>query len=157
SDAGWTSSGLVVRGRGLFARGDRAIVRTLRELFEVAACACARASAPRIGAAGGSRGMHTDLTEKIIARRLRGASDQPGEAPYDWAEFQRRRGRSMLTRTIERNRPAAIAAAIAATVLVAAIPYLRATHSSAPRLTPLNTTAANDVSDRQEQARTRAI
>jgi hypothetical protein len=101
--------------------------------------------------------MHTSLTEKLIARRLRGASDPPGEAPYDWAEFQRRRGRSMLTRTIERNRPAAIAAAIAATGLVTAIPYLRWTHSPAPRLTPSNATAASDVSDRQGQARTRAL
>jgi hypothetical protein len=102
--------------------------------------------------------MHTDLNEKIIARRLRGASDQPGEAPpYDWAEFQRRRHRSVLTRTIERNRPVAIAAAVAATVLVAVIPYLRATHSPAPRVVHPNTTVDNDVSDRQDQARTRAI
>lgn len=101
--------------------------------------------------------MHTDMTEKIIARRLRGASEQPGEAPYDWAEFQRRRGRSILTRTIERNRPAAIAAAIAATVLVTAIPYLRSTHSPASQVIPRNTTVDNGASDRQEQARTRAL
>ncbi|MGH8179793.1 MAG: hypothetical protein ACRETR_02340, partial [Steroidobacteraceae bacterium] len=101
--------------------------------------------------------MHTDLIEKSIARRLRGASDQPGEAPYDWAEFQRRRGRSMLTRAIERNRPAAIAAAVVATLLVTAIPYLRSTHSPAPRLIPPNTMVDDDVSDRQERARTRAI
>ena len=101
--------------------------------------------------------MHTDLNENIIARRLRGASDRPGEAPYDWAEFQRRRHRSVLTRTIERNRPVAIAAAVAATVLVAVIPYLRSMHSPTPRVVPPNTTVDNDVSDRQDQARTRAI
>ena len=101
--------------------------------------------------------MHTDMTEKIIARRLRGASEQPGEAPYDWTEFQRRRHRSMLTRTIERNRPAAIAAAVVATLLVTAIPYLRSAHSPTHQVIPANSTVDNDVSDRQDQARTRAI
>jgi hypothetical protein len=101
--------------------------------------------------------MHPDLDEKIIARRLRAADGKQSEAPYDWAEFQRRRHRSMLTRTIERNRPAAIAAAVLATLLVTAVPYLRSTHVRAPALTRPDGTAQNDVGDRQERARTRAI
>jgi hypothetical protein len=100
--------------------------------------------------------MHTDLIGKIIARRLRGADDGSNEAPYDWAEFQRRRHRSRVTRVIERNRPAAIAAAALAAVLVIAVPFLRSTHVPAPRLVSPHT-VDNDVSDRQEQARTRAI
>jgi hypothetical protein len=101
--------------------------------------------------------MHTDLIGKIIARRLRGAGDESNEAPYDWAEFQRRRHRSRVTRIIERNRrPAAIAAAALAAVLVTAVPFLRSTHVPTPRLVSPHT-VGNDVSDRQEQARTRAI
>ena len=101
--------------------------------------------------------MHTDLIEKIIARRLRGADDESNEAPYDWAEFQRRRHRSRVTRVIERNRPAAIAAAALAAVLFTVVPFLRSSHVSTPRLTSPITTAHDDVSDRQEQVRTRAI
>jgi hypothetical protein len=100
--------------------------------------------------------MHTDLIEKIIARRLRGANDQSSEAPYDWAEFQRRRHRSRVTRVIERNRPAAIAVAALAAVLVTAVPFLRSTHVPTPRLVSPHT-VDNDASDRQEQVRTRAI
>jgi len=101
--------------------------------------------------------MHTDLNEKIIAGRLRAADENQSEAPYDWAEFQRRRHRSSLTKVIERHRPVAIAAAVLATVLVTAAPYLRPTHVHTPALAPSDTVARNDVSDRQEQARTRAI
>jgi hypothetical protein len=68
--------------------------------------------------------MHTDLDENTIARGLRTAADQSSAAPYEWAEFQRRRHRSTLTRAIERNRPVAIAAAVLAAVL--------RPHSSAP-------------------------
>ena len=101
--------------------------------------------------------MHTDLNENIIARRLRGAGEASNEAPYDWAEFQRRRHRSVVTRVIERNRPAAIAAAAAAAVLVTAVPFLRSSHVSTPRLASSNAAVNDDVSDRQQQARTRAI
>lgn len=101
--------------------------------------------------------MHTHLDEKIIAGRLRAADESQSAAPYDWAEFQRRRHRSRLTRAIERNRPAAIAAAVVATLVVTAVPYLRSTHVRTPALTRPDTTARNDVGDRQEQARTLAI
>lgn len=35
--------------------------------------------------------MHDDLGNSDLARRLRGLADFGGAAPYDWAEFQRRR------------------------------------------------------------------
>lgn len=101
--------------------------------------------------------MHTGLDEKIIARRLRAAGDESSEAPYDWAEFQRRRRRSMLTRAIERNRPAAVAAAMLAAVLVTALPFVRSSHEHRPVIAPLDTAARSNPSDLQEQARTRAI
>ena len=102
--------------------------------------------------------MHADLDEKIIARRLRAAAEESAEAPYDWAEFQRRRHRSVLTRVIERNRPVAIAAAVLAAVLVSALPYIRLSHGHRPApIPPPHTAAHGSVSDLQEQARTRAI
>lgn len=101
--------------------------------------------------------MHTDLDEKIVARRLRAAADEPTEAPYDWAEFQRRRQRSMITRLIEQNRPAAIAAAVLAAVLVTALPFIHSTHEHGPPIAAPVTTADSKASDLQEQARTRAI
>jgi len=101
--------------------------------------------------------MHTHLDETTIARRLRAAADQSIEAPYDWAEFQRRRHRSALTRVIERNRPAAIAAAVVAAVVVTALPFVPSTHEPAPAVAPADTAAHTPQSDRQEQARTRAI
>jgi hypothetical protein len=108
--------------------------------------------------------MHTDL-EKSIARRLRAAGDESNEAPYDWAEFQRRRQRSMLTRVIEHNRPAAIAAAVLAAVLVTAVPFVYSSHGrgrttvTAPPDTVARTNASTNPGDRQVQdrARTRAI
>ena len=101
--------------------------------------------------------MHTNLDDKTISRRLRAAGDEPGEAPYGWAEFQRRRHRSMLTRAIERNRPAAIAAAALAAVVVTAFPFLRASHEYASAPVPAHAVPLESASDRQEQARTRAI
>jgi hypothetical protein len=62
--------------------------------------------------------MHTDLVEKIIARRLRAVADDSSDVPYDWPEFQRRRQRSRLARGLERNRSAAMTVAAAAAVLV---------------------------------------
>lgn len=106
--------------------------------------------------------MHTDI-DKIIARRLRAAADESNEAPYDWAEFQRRRQRSMLIRVLEGNRPAAIAAAVLAAVLVTAAPFLHSSHGhttvSPPPGTTAGTNSRTNVSDRQvqDQARTRAI
>lgn len=101
--------------------------------------------------------MHTDLDEKIIARRLRAAADEAAEAPYGWAEFQRRRSRSVFTRTIERNRPVAIAAAVLAAALVTAFPYVRSSHGHRPASAQRNTAAHVHVSDLQEQMRTRAV
>ncbi|MGB6485716.1 MAG: hypothetical protein WBE91_02405 [Steroidobacteraceae bacterium] len=101
--------------------------------------------------------MHTDLDEKNIARRLRAAGDETSEIPYDWADFQRRRHRSMLTRVVERNRPAAIAAAVLAAVLVTAVPFLHSSHERKPPSAPSHTARLRQPSDLQEQARTRAI
>jgi hypothetical protein len=101
--------------------------------------------------------MHTDIDEKIIARRLRAAGSVSSEAPYGWAEFQRRRHRSTLTRVIERNRPAAIAAAVVAAVLVTAVPFVRTAHEHAPASAPPAAAAPAERSDAQAQARTRAI
>ncbi|HEX4269086.1 MAG TPA: hypothetical protein VHY36_14455 [Steroidobacteraceae bacterium] len=101
--------------------------------------------------------MHTDLDQKNIARRLRAAADEPGEAPYDWTEFQRRRNRSMLTRVIERNRPAAIAAAVLAALLVSAAPFLHSSHERKPPIVPPDSAGARKAGDLQEQAHTRAL
>lgn len=101
--------------------------------------------------------MHTDLDERNIARRLRAAADESIEVPYDWAEFQRRRHCSMLTRAIERNRPAAIAAAIVAAVLVTAVPFVRSSHEHEPAIATPDVAVRGSASDLQEQARTRAI
>lgn len=100
--------------------------------------------------------MHTDLNETNIARRLRAAEDE-SEVPYDWAEFQRRRHRSVLTRVIERNRPAAIAAAVLAALLVTAFPFIRSTHKHRPVIAPPRPVALSNPTDLQEQARTRAL
>ena len=86
--------------------------------------------------------MHTDLDDKTIARRLRAAADESGAVPYDWAEFQRRRRRSMLTRAIERNRPAAIAAAALASITATAASALA--HSTTLKPASSNTVAASD-------------
>ena len=101
--------------------------------------------------------MHTDLDEKSVARRLNAAANEPGETPYDWAEFQRRRYRTALTRAIERNRPIAIAASVVAAVLVTALPYIHSTHEQTSPIAPTNTAARPNLTDRQEEARTRAI
>lgn len=100
--------------------------------------------------------MHTDLNETNIARRLRAAEDE-SEVPYDWAEFQRRGHRSVLTRVIERNRPAAIAAAVLAALLVTAFPFIRSTHKHRPVIAPPRPVALSNPTDLQEQARTRAL
>lgn len=113
--------------------------------------------------------MHTDLNDESIARRLRAAEDEASQAPYDWAEFQRRRQYSRLSRIIERNRPVAIAAAVVAALVVTAVPFLQSSdevrsnqqvgssQEHASGLVPADTAARTQVSDRQDQARTRAI
>jgi hypothetical protein len=101
--------------------------------------------------------MHTDLDENNIARRLRAVGDEPCETPYDWAEFQRRRQRSTLTRVIEHNRPVAIAAAVMAAVLVSAVPFLHSRHEHRPVIATPDAAGRRNASDSQERARTRAI
>lgn len=125
--------------------------------------------------------MHSDLVEKSIARRLRAAADESAESPYGWAEFQRRRQHSRLTRVIERNRPAAVAAAVLAAVAVTAAPFLRSAHeirsshevastheapsshearsghALASTSAPPGTATRTGLTDRQAQARTQVI
>ena len=101
--------------------------------------------------------MHTDIDDKDVGRRLRAAADESGGVPYDWAEFERRQQRSTLTRVIERNRPAAIAAAVVAAFLVTAFPFIHASHQRRPVSTPPNAAAPDNRADPQEQARTRAL
>lgn len=107
--------------------------------------------------------MHSDLIEKIIARRLRALADEPSEAPYDWAEFERRR-QSAPTRNMGRNRLAATAAAVVAVAVIAGVAIVRSNHQRTPALAQVNTTArtpagaqAATATDRLAQARTRAI
>jgi len=97
------------------------------------------------------------MSEKIIARRLRALANEPNAAPYDWAEFERRRRRSLLARAIGRKGPAAIAAAALAAVLVTAVLFVRSSRVHTPALAQPATAARGNVTDRQEQARTRAI
>ena len=101
--------------------------------------------------------MHTAIDDEAIARRLRAAADESSEAPYGWAEFQRRRHRSRLTRAIERNRVAAVAAAAVAATVVVALPFVRSSHEHAPAPARPDTTARARPSGWQEQASTRAI
>jgi hypothetical protein len=79
--------------------------------------------------------MHTDLSEKVIARRLQTLADQSSDAPYEWAEFQRRRSvRSTMSRLTGPGRVAAIGASAVAAVLVLAM-TIAITHSSRPHIT----------------------
>lgn len=110
--------------------------------------------------------MHTDLIEKMIARRLRTLAEESIDAPYEWAEFERRRlARPTGSRRDGRNRPAATATATAAAavaaVVVLAITVINLGRKHTPALVPVDT--ASHVSDRAEQpatsdqAHTRAI
>src|SRR5215469_6713945 len=101
--------------------------------------------------------MHTDIDEKTIARRLNAVGNESSEAPYDWTEFQRRRHRSMLTRTIERNRPVAIAASVLAAVLVTALPYIHSTREHEHAIAPPDTAPPVNANTGGEEERTRAI
>jgi len=63
--------------------------------------------------------MHTGLNEKIITRRLRALAEEPSQAPYDWAEYQRRRRSRVKTSNLVRlKRPAAVTIAIASALAV---------------------------------------
>lgn len=85
--------------------------------------------------------MHTDMIEKVIARRLRTLADEPAEPPYDWADFKSRRQRAARTRSSGRNRLAAVAAAVVAVAVVAGIRTVRSTHEHTPTLAQVNATA----------------
>jgi hypothetical protein len=63
----------------------------------------------------------------------------------------------MVTRVIERNRPAAIAAAVLAAFLVTAFPFIRTSHEHGPVIAPPHATAPDNRGDSQEQTRTRAL
>lgn len=112
--------------------------------------------------------MHSHLVETIIARRLRAAADESSEAPYDWAEFQRRRRmRPRASALVGRDRALAVAASLVATLLVAAVAIVRSSHGHAPTHAPTEAaarTGASDAGGRERaehaagsQARTRAI
>lgn len=101
--------------------------------------------------------MHIDLIEKIIARHLRALAEEPAEAPYDWAEFRHRQRSAAIPRSAARNRYAAIAAAVAVAVAVVGVVAFRSDHRHTAALAPADTVAQTSASDRQEQARTRAI
>jgi hypothetical protein len=115
--------------------------------------------------------MHTDLIDKVIARRLHTLADQSSDVPYEWAEFKRRRSvRSTAPRLSGPGRAAAIAASAVAAVVVLAI-TIAITDSGRGHITAsaLATGPADlasrasragepvSVPDHSEQARTRAI
>lgn len=98
--------------------------------------------------------MHTDLNEKIISRRLHTLADGSSDAPYDWAEFKRRRSvRSTAPTLIARNRPAALGLAAVAAVLVLAVALGHLSHRHVPASAPTFAPAdiASQVSDGTEQ------
>lgn len=99
--------------------------------------------------------MHTDLIEKIIARRLDALADEPAEAPYDWAEFDRRRQAAPSVRGIGRIRLAAMAAAISAVAVVAGILVVHSAHPRTPPIVQADT--AGTTPDPLTQAHTRAV
>jgi hypothetical protein len=95
--------------------------------------------------------MHTDLAEKFIARRLRALADDSNEAPYEWAEFQRRRRtRSTARALIWRSRPAAAAVAAAA-VLAMGFAIANLTRHR-PSAVPAGTAARVSVKEGAEPA-----
>lgn len=109
--------------------------------------------------------MHSDLIEKILARRLRALADEPTEAPYDWAEFERRR-RSAPTRKAGRSR-LALAAAVVAVAVIAGVGIVRLHRQHVPAVAQANgrgngldragSATPITATDRLTPARTRAI
>lgn len=63
--------------------------------------------------------MRIDLIDVGLARRLRGLEDEVGAAPYDWAEFQRRRDPRIAARRALARRRSAVAVVMAALVIAA--------------------------------------
>ncbi len=111
--------------------------------------------------------MHTDIDERI--RRLRALADETAEAPYDWAEFERRRQCLAPGNGIGRSRFAAMAAAVAAVAVIAGVVMVRSTRQRTPALARMHVTfraqAVDEAGatmpvtmpDAPEQPRTRAI
>ena len=98
--------------------------------------------------------MHNDLTEKLIARRLRALVDQTQDAPYGWAEFRRRRGTRIAASTLlGRNRPASLAIAATAAVLVIGFAIATLSHRRASEPAPTATVARGNVGNAARSAR----
>jgi hypothetical protein len=90
--------------------------------------------------------MHNDLVEKLIARRLRALADETREAPYGWAEFQRRRDTlAAAPRPVGRYRPAILAIVAAAAVLVMGFAIATLRHYRVSQLAPAGTVARSNV------------
>jgi hypothetical protein len=94
--------------------------------------------------------MHTDLDEKIIARRLSALADEPAEAPYDWDEFERRRHGAASGRNIGRIRRAAMATAAVAAVVVAGFAIIRASHQDTQAFGSPSAAARSDLVARRD-------
>jgi len=111
--------------------------------------------------------MHTDIVEMI--RRLRTLADEPAEAPYDWAEFERRRQSVASRSSVGRNRFPAMAATVAAVAVIAGVVIVRSNQQRTPALARVHATFRAQALDRtgattpittpdpREQLRTRAI
>lgn len=101
--------------------------------------------------------MHPDLVERIIGRRVRALADEPTEAPYDWAEFERRRREAAPAKRVGRNRLAATATAAAVAVaVIAGVAIVRSNHQHTPALARVNAaTHAPAVAQVDRAARTR--
>jgi hypothetical protein len=101
--------------------------------------------------------MHSDLIEKITARRLGALADLPAEEPYDWAEFRRRRDGAASARGVAPTRPALMATAAVTVVLIAAAALVHMRGQPIAAAQPVSAAARLARSDREDQARTRAI
>jgi hypothetical protein len=99
--------------------------------------------------------MHSDLVEKVIAPRLRALGDESSDAPYEWAEFQRRRHtRATAAGLIGRNRHAAMAVAAAAAALAVGLAIASLGHHRTLASVPVRTAARANVSDSAESVAT---
>jgi len=98
--------------------------------------------------------MHTDLIEKLIARRLRAVADDSSDLPYDWPEFERRRDRPRPARGRARGRLAAITVAAAAAALVLGFTIVSLTRHRASGPLTAGTPARVDVRASLEPAAT---
>lgn len=113
--------------------------------------------------------MHTDLVEKVTAQRLRALADEPAEAPYDWAEFERRRAGAASAKSPGRNRLVAAASVAAAAAVITGFLIVRPNPQRRPPPAPADAAARADIQgragpvtaattrDRLVQARTRRI